>query len=108
MTALVLAGTCDVVFTRQKQSHTIHQTGPAAYAFGGGYRWDALHAVREVEGSRHVVLVRLDLPGRIGLVPMFKNVNEFAGYRRLDATMVRHRLGEGMAIDRLFFCRCTC
>lgn len=105
----MLGGVCDIEFSRGQQTQTLHQRGPAAYAFAGGYRWEALHAVREVEGERHVVLVRLDLPGRIGLVPMFQNVNQFAGYRRLDATTVgyqnyygTHCIKDWWYIDRAF------
>lgn len=91
ITAIVLKGECDLEFTYQTDgavsySQVLHQRGPATYAFGGGYRWNVTHAVREVVGERHVVLVRLDLPGRLGLVPMFQN-GDFMGYRHLDQVL---------------------
>lgn len=56
------------------------------YCFAGGWRHIAHHAVTELkEEGRVVLLWRFWLPGRVGLVPMFKGRDKvFMGYRRLN------------------------
>lgn len=103
ITSLTVRGRCQFVLTKHhdgsnRQIPEFCTETPLGEGDGcvlaDGHRWFVLHATREVSSDdqqvgqplqavRLAVLVRLDVPGRLGLVPMYHN-HEFRGYRRLS------------------------